>query len=161
MEVLLSIRRVKSYKRIFSQWYCKLTLHIYYKNGNIRASGLYVNKKKDSTWNYFNEDSVLILSEQYKQGQLHGLRKTYYETGEIYIVRRWTDGIEDGIFKQYYINGELSVEAINNNGTLDGEYVAYYEDGTIFYSGFYKNGIKVGEWNYFDENGKLEQIIYE
>ena len=61
--------------------------HIYYKNGNIRASGLYVNKKKDSTWNYFNGDSVLILSEQYKQGQLHGLRKTYYETGEIYIVR--------------------------------------------------------------------------
>ena len=44
--------------------------HIYYKNGNIRNSGLYVNKKKDSTWNYFNEDSVLILSEQYKQGEL-------------------------------------------------------------------------------------------
>ena len=67
MEVLLSIRRVKSHKRIFSQWYCEL--HIYYKNEILELSGLYVNKKKDSTWNYFNEDSVLIF-QKYKQGQL-------------------------------------------------------------------------------------------
>ena len=32
--------------------------HIFYRNGNIRASGLYVNLLKDSTWNYYNKDSI-------------------------------------------------------------------------------------------------------
>ena len=36
--------------------------YIYYRNGNLKASGLYVNELKDSTWNYFNIDSILILS---------------------------------------------------------------------------------------------------
>ena len=28
--------------------------YIFYKNGNLKASGLYVNEIKDSTWNYYN-----------------------------------------------------------------------------------------------------------
>ena len=39
--------------------------YVYYKNGNLKASGLYVNEQKDSTWNYYNRDSVIILQEIY------------------------------------------------------------------------------------------------
>ena len=37
--------------------------HIFYKNGKLKAAGLFVNELKDSTWNYFNSDSVLVMSE--------------------------------------------------------------------------------------------------
>ena len=38
--------------------------HFYNKQGNLIASGLYVSHKKDSTWNYYNADEIIILSEQ-------------------------------------------------------------------------------------------------
>ena len=35
------------------------------------------------------------------------LRKTFYETGEIYIIKQWNEGVEEGKFYQYYINGQI------------------------------------------------------
>ena len=57
--------------------------HIFYKNGKLKASGLYVNELKDSTWNYYNNDSIMIMSEQYQNGKLNGVTKTYYFDGSI------------------------------------------------------------------------------
>ena len=50
--------------------------YVFYRDGSLKASGLYVNQLKDSTWNYFNDDSILVLSEQYKAGNLNGFRKS-------------------------------------------------------------------------------------
>ena len=61
--------------------------HIFYKNRRLKASGLYVNNLKDSTWNYFNSDSVLVMSEQYVKGKLNGLTKTYYYEGQLYELK--------------------------------------------------------------------------
>ena len=52
--------------------------YFFYKNGSLQSSGLYVNELKDSTWNYYSKDSILIMSEQYRQGKLHGITKTFY-----------------------------------------------------------------------------------
>ena len=70
------------------------------------------------------------------------MRKTFYETGEIYIIKQWNEGVEEGKFYQYYINGKLSVKAKNKEGTLDGVYISYNPDGSIFFEGYYENGIR-------------------
>ena len=36
--------------------------HMFYKDGQLKASGLYVNELKDSTWNYYNNDNNQINS---------------------------------------------------------------------------------------------------
>ena len=55
--------------------------YFFYKNGALKSSGLYVRELKDSTWNYYNRDSVLIMSEQYLEGKLNGTTKTFYYDG--------------------------------------------------------------------------------
>ena len=52
--------------------------HFFYKNGGLQSSGLYVSKLKDSTWNFYNHDSILVLSEEYTKGKLNGKTKTFY-----------------------------------------------------------------------------------
>ena len=69
---------LKLEKEFFHQGKAAAT-YIFYKNGNLKASGLYVNELKDSTWNYFNRDSVLILQEVYSSGKLNGVVKTFYD----------------------------------------------------------------------------------
>ena len=44
----------------------------YYENGNIASIGKFVNKQKDSTWNYYNEDGKLILKESYQKDKKNG-----------------------------------------------------------------------------------------
>ena len=96
---------IKATKEFFHKGKAAAT-HIFYKNGNIRASGLYVNKLKDSTWNYYNNDSILVLSEQFQSGDFHGTRKNFYETGEIYIITQWENGVKNGKYYRYYNNSK-------------------------------------------------------
>ena len=71
---------VKATKEFFHHGKAAAT-HIYYPKGTLQSSGLYVETLKDSTWNYYNEEETLILSEQYLKGSLHGKTKTYLKVG--------------------------------------------------------------------------------
>ena len=134
--------------------------HIYYKNGNVRASGLYVDKVKDSLWNYFNIDNILIGSEEYKSGELDGEGKTYYETGELFIIQQWLSGLEHGDFIKYFINQQVNIKTSYHHGLLNGDYINYDPDGNIVVTGGYLLGEKVGEWRYYSDN-LLDTVIYE
>ena len=61
-------------KKYFHQGQAAAT-HFFYKNGTLKSAGIYVNELKDSTWNYYDQDSILIMTEQYKQGKLNGQTK--------------------------------------------------------------------------------------
>ena len=67
-----STGEIQAEKEFFHEGEAAAT-HIFYKKGQLKAAGLYVNELKDSTWNYFNKDSILIMSEQYKKGKLISL----------------------------------------------------------------------------------------
>ena len=82
--------------------------------------GLYVDEVKDSTWVYFNSDSIVILSEDYKNGKLNGSTKTYYDNGKLYEHKIWNEGIQDGLMKQYYLDGSVKFEANFNLGIKNG-----------------------------------------
>ena len=69
--------KLKAEKKFFHNGQAAST-HFYDKSGNLKSSGIYVNELKDSTWNYYNSDSIIIMSEQYNKGLLNGFTKTYY-----------------------------------------------------------------------------------
>jgi antitoxin component YwqK of YwqJK toxin-antitoxin module len=69
--------KLKAEKKFFHDGQAAST-HFYDKSGNLKSSGIYVNELKDSTWNYYNSDSIIIMSEQYNKGLLNVFTKTYY-----------------------------------------------------------------------------------
>ena len=78
--------RLKAEKKFFHNGQAAST-HFYDKSGNLKSSGIYVNELKDSTWNYYNLDSIIIMSEQYNKGLLNGFTKTYYFNGSIFEIK--------------------------------------------------------------------------
>ena len=133
--------------------------HFFYKSGALKASGLYVNELKDSTWNYFNTDSILIGSEQYKDGNLHGMAKTFYDSGELYEAKRWENGVKHGEWKQFYIDGTLKMKCLLTNGKQDGYFFFYHPNGELNIKGNYDFDEKIGVWMYYNENSKLDTTI--
>ncbi len=108
---------------------------LYRKDGSKLAMGYYWKHKKDSLWQYFHNDSIVIAEEH------------------------WTKGIKNGaeyVYSIYYYPNILE-EKHWKNGKLDSIYVRYYPWGTPKFVAFYKNGLREGPINVFDENGKLIQ----
>ena len=136
-----------------------ITAHtkMYYENGNLLAEGKYVNRKKDSVWNYYSEpEGNLIATEEYDHGVLTGESISYFaETGKILEIFHYKNGLRNGPYKKYFPDGKLMTEGYYENDTLEGEFVTYYPGGQIQVRGTYSNGLQKGNWEYFDEKGNL------
>ena len=114
---------------------------------------------KDSTWNYFTIDSLLIRSDQYKAGKLHGYTKTFYESGLVCDIKYWENDFEHGKWIQYFTNGNPKFEANHKHGLRDGSVRGFYPSGEICYKGFYNKDYKSGLWEYFNKDGLRDTII--
>ena len=53
----------------------------YYKNGNIKISGNYINGKKDGQWSHYNKLGNIIKIKNYTTGLLNGNFFLYFENG--------------------------------------------------------------------------------
>ena len=126
----------------------------YDAKGNLEAEGLYVNRKKDSTWTYFGLKQQLLSREDYTQDVRNGWVIVFYPEGQLAEKTRYVMGVKEGEWFQKYGDGKLKAKGTYKNGSLDGEVIYYDMDGRPFYKGVYKGGLKVGKWFTF-ENGKV------
>lgn len=135
--------------------------HMYHKNGNIKAKGLYQIQLKDSVWQYFNEDEVLISSESYHLDTLDGPQKTFYPTGQLAEEMNYKRGVKHGPWLKFFTGGEPWVEAGYENGDLHGTFVMYRDRNKRDIQGKYHLGIRTGTWMFFNDNGSVrEQQVY-
>ena len=81
---------------------------------------------------YSDEDPYVGLILEYK-----------YKNGEI-----------DGVYKKWYENGSKKEFAIYDNGEFNGLRMRWYENGQLKYSGFYEHGKKIGLHKTWYENGQ-------
>ena len=128
-----------------------------YKSNKIMTEGKYVNQKKDSTWNYYSDETNLIISkENYSHGVLNGESITYYldsgDTAEIVVFK---NGKKNGILLKYFPDGTLMTESYYKDDMPNGDFTHYHIDGSIQIIGKYYRGKQSGEWQYFDEEGDL------
>lgn len=125
---------------------------VYSPNGKIIAKGKYLDKKKHDRWEYFNEEtSVLIMEENYDNGVVVGKTLVYSPVTQLVIEEiEYIGGIKNGVFNKYYDNGRQMVKAFYKNDELDGSYVSYYPNGVAKESGNFVMGQKVGEWTTYD-----------
>jgi len=139
----------------------KVANHVYHPNGKIKAKGLFREQKKDSLWQYFNENELLVLEETYILDTLHGAQKTYYENKQLGEETNFSHGVKEGVWKKFFDNGKPWVDATYVKGNLDGKFAMFREDGKPKVKGTYVLGIRTGTWLNFNENGSVyTQQVY-
>lgn len=133
---------------------------LYHENGDKAAMGFYQNQEKDSLWQYFINDSLLILEESYNKGVKDGEERSYYIFGVLLEEINWKNGKKHGAWRRYYPTGRVDFETLYKNGQRHGIYNKYYENGKLNITGKYKNDLRHGIWKIHDAE-KNEDIVLE
>lgn len=131
---------------------------LFTEDGLMAAQGLFINEKKEDSWQYYNANSKVILTETYSAGILNGQSSRFYNDGALLEVSSWKHGVQDGVYSKYYENGSLNLEMVYKDGVPHGKARYYYPNGRIRLEGVYKNGLRDGKWALFSEDGKLQKI---
>ena len=128
----------------------------YDQKKNIVTEGKVIGKIHEGTWKYYHENSKVIMTlENYKNGNLEGLKSVYYPSGKLAEETNYKKNIKEGFYKKYAEKGILLEESNYKNGEFHGQAVYKDPDGNVVAKGIYKEGKKVGIWQFF-VNGKFD-----
>ena len=61
----------------------------------------------------------LKLKYNYEDGRYDGLRKYWFENGQLYFSENYKDGQQDGLHQDWYENGQLKKQESYLNGKLN------------------------------------------
>ena len=165
----------------------------YYQSGQISSCAKYIEDKKDSIAIWYWPNGNVRNRNKYNLGKEIDTSFSYFQNGQLFFVSYFAEGIK----KRYYENGNLQLLAGYKNGKADGIRYYYGPDGkpqegndTIEFSDFkmktivtckqgkpigevkvyennkltllasMKNGYPDGKWRYFNETGKDTLIEY-
>ena len=127
----------------------------------VMSSGKYLDKVKDSIWNFYNENGKLLISEQYLKGKLHGNRKVFYENGALLSECTYRGDKKDGEYKDFFESGQLKIKGIYKSNNPNGRFYMYYPNGQVMSEGNYVEGSKQNIWIEYKEDGSiLKQETY-
>jgi len=142
---------------VFDETSTKSSAILYNEKGLKVAMGYYVNQQKDSLWQYFIGDTIVLMEENYDNGVKSGYNKIYFASGLILEEKNYLNGVEHGAWRRYYENGQEMFETKYVDGKLDGPYVKYYSTGILYSNGKYKNNLRDSTW-YFYNNETNEKV---
>lgn len=144
----------------------KAECKMYHKNGQLMAMGNYLDRKKDSTWWFFNDRKQVLRQEEYKNDLLHGQSIVYFPANpkEEKVMKsevtHYSNGLYHGEWTQYFKDGKVKAKGVYKNGYFDGQVKYYYPNGKVESSGWYKHNVKNGYWKTFDPEGDIETKTY-
>lgn len=91
----------------------------------------------------------------YKNGLQEGIRKDYYNNGNLRGEIPFKHGKTEGVVKAYHESGNLKYEATHKNGKIEGIAKSYYDNGNLERETPVKNGKSDGIAKSYMPNGKL------
>jgi len=121
--------------------------------GILESKGLMNGKNREGKWLFYHSDGKSIMSEEnYKDGKLNGVYKTFYPNGELTEITSYKNGLIDGNYKKYSIKGLLYNDFNYSRGKLNGMAIYYSrKTGDLIKKGPFKDDMRVGTWeNYVD-----------
>ncbi len=122
-------------------------------SGILESEGLMKGKSREGKWLFYHSDGKSIMGEEnYTNGKLNGVYKTFYPNGELTEVTSYKNGLIDGNYKKYSIKGLLYNDFNYARGKLNGMAIYYSrKTGDLIKKGPFKNDMRVGTWeNYVD-----------
>ena len=128
----------------------------YASTGKLISKGQVKGKLYVGTWLYYqNKTEHLLSKDNYNDdGELHGERLVYYETGKLAQQESYDRGKLHGPSVWYAENGEVIKRYAYVQGELHGPAKYYDQNGVLVLEGQYQRDRKHGVWKYY-ENGKL------
>jgi len=134
----------------------KVRVRFYWQNGELAASGNYIDTQRDSVWTFYSNNTKTVTRRmEYDAGKINGKVQNFYPDGNVAEEIVWENGQKNGSWKQYFKNGQLKTTATYANHKLDGKFASYTPDGKTSIEGVYRNNVRDGEWNRYDEDGNL------
>ena len=129
----------------------------YHLNGKLMATGKFVDRKKDSVWNYYREtDGKLVAKESYLNGKKDGKAIVFYpSSGTPAEIIHFKKGLKDGEWLKYFPNNRIYIHGFYHDDTLEGPYKVYGIDGHIQIEGRYLKCLQNGTWITYDSTGKI------
>ncbi|MEY4432665.1 MAG: hypothetical protein RLZZ44_795 [Bacteroidota bacterium] len=127
----------------------------YDQNKNKVSEGKVVNKLFEGEWKYYHFASpAIMITENYKNGKLEGLRTVYFLSGKIAEQINYVNNQKQGSYKKYTENGVVLEESFFKNNEYDGLAIFRNDSGILVSKGMFVKGLKIGIWEVL-ENGKL------
>ena len=134
----------------------------YNEEGQRIAMGYYYDKKRDSLWQFFVNDSLVIREITYKKGLKNGYERTYsyYYYPNLLRERYWKNDTLDSVAVDYFFDGTPKAFYTYKKGKLDGPYTLLYYGGKVKIKGQYINGYMEGKWIFYSPNAKADTVEY-
>lgn len=110
-----------------------------------------------------NEDGSItyIFKGTKKDGKKHGIETTIIEeTNTIKFIQKYKDGELDGTCKSFYENGNIYQESHWKNGKLDGIATEYDRDGNILHKFWYKDHKLIKSIEYDKKGNVIKETDY-
>ncbi len=127
----------------------------YYKNGQLEEIGKYVNNAPDSTWYWYFSDGNLLRKEQFYNGLRDGMLTEYDREGNIITQGDYLEGMKEGNW--IYQVGDSKEEGEYGEDLRNGLWNSYYADGNLRFEGKFIDGNPNGEHSWYWNSGKLKQ----
>jgi len=126
----------------------------------VQAEGNYIDRKKDSIWNYYNNEGTLVLTENYKNGLKNGALTVYNYLGVINLKQFYQNDTLTNISTEYFENGAPFREITYEKGSRNGMFKLFYPQGGLLLEGNYQNDIRDSIWTTYTEKGDIEFLDY-
>lgn len=134
-------------------------VEFYSEQGVLESKGTMNGEKRVGQWVFYHLDGTTIVSEEnYENGLLNGISKTYYRSGEVTEILFYKNGKLEGNIKRFSDEGILLDDLIYKNGKLNGLAKYYNTNGKLILTGVYENDEKVGDWQYFGDE-EINSVI--
>jgi len=122
--------------------------------GVLLAEGVYsAPGRKDSTWTIYGPNQVVLILENYRDGQLNGPYQSFYPSGKKVESGAMRDGYREGEWSRWSEKGVKIRSCKYVNGQLNGIWTEYDNSGRPLLRGTYLNDLKEGQWVEY-ESGK-------
>jgi antitoxin component YwqK of YwqJK toxin-antitoxin module len=146
----------------------------YYKSGELRTEGQYLNEKRDGAWKGYHKNGQVAALFSYTKGKRDLEQTAYYDDGtlkyktekegEIYVLRSYYKSgklyyeraLTNGYYKEFREDESLKVEANYRDNALYGKWKEYSTNGNLKWSVSYENGYRNGTYEQYHDNGQLK-----
>lgn len=117
----------------------------YYSNRVLQSTGNLLSENPEvinGEFKSYYPSGHLFRKSNYVKGKLSGEVTTYYETGSIWEIEHYADGVTNGVYYEFWDNSQLKVKAYFSRGEVNGEVIYYNPNGSVNSKETYVNGVK-------------------
>ncbi len=134
----------------------------YDQDGHRLAMGYYYDRKRDSLWQFFVDDTIVIREITYKKGLKNGPDRiySYYYYPNLLRERYWKNDTLDSVAVDYYYDGTPKSFRYYKHGKLNGPFTLLDYNGKVKIKGQYVNDYMEGNWLFYNPNGTIDTVKY-